>query len=94
MSLVRAQQGGTREISGHWRRGTVNGHLAYVHIQKHTRTAKPAPPTKKEGQLYDPKKHSALPNCALPKPGVALKMAQQQQRPKPKVITNAPIDVD
>ena len=80
-----------KKVSGYWRRGTVNGHLAYCHVEAHARTAKPTPRTKNTTlAVYDPKKHSVVQHCALPKPRDALKIAQS----KPRVLTNKPIDVD
>ena len=65
-----------RNVTGYWRRGTYNGQLAYNRVQAHSRTDAPAPrgPTKKT--VVDPKKHSKVANCALPKPRDALKAAQ------------------
>jgi len=80
-----------QNVSGYWRRGTVNGHLAYVRVGGHSRTGTPAPPTKKsKTALVDEKRHSVVPHCALPKPRDAMKIAKST----PKVLKDKPIDVD
>ena len=69
-----------QSIPGYWRRGTVEGHLAYIRVAGHTRTGNPAPPTKKnKTALVDPSRHSVVKQCALPKPRDAVKMKQAQQ---------------
>ena len=86
MSLAKAGL----NVSGYWRRGTFNGNLAYVHIGAHKRTATPAPRTK-QTKVIDPKTHSVVQNCKLPKPKDALKAAQA--KPKPE-LTRKAVDVD
>ena len=84
-----AKSSATTKVEGHYRRGTYNGHLAYIHVNGHSRTAHPKSPTKRKDSLVDPKKHSVVEHCALPNPKSALKMAQGQSKPK-AVLTKKP----
>ena len=81
---------GRKKVTGYWRRGTFNDHLAYNRVTAHERTANPAPRTMRPPNQVDSQGHSVVQQCKLPKPKDAVKMAQRQ----PKLARKGPIDVD
>ena len=63
--------------------------MAYVHVNGHSRTDNPAPPSKKTEPA---KQHSRVQNCYLPKPKDAVKMAQSKPKPIMQKVTVHTVD--
>ena len=85
-----------KPIPGYWRRGSVNGYQAYVHVNGHTRTSTPAPPTKaKKGVLMNTSDYKINPHCPpLPPPKTVVAIAKRTQRPTQKQLQETRFTVD